>query len=543
MSAAGFSTRLRTKVGALALAVASASALLVTTAPGASAQSSPKPGGSVVYGLEAETAGGWCPSTARLAISGIEVGAAIYDTLMVPNTKNEMVPYLAESVEPNAEFTEWKITLRDGIKFHDGTALDSAALVRNFEEYRKSTLIGAALKDIGTVTATGPLEVTITTTRPWPQFPWFLYLDGRFLIQAPAQLNSPDCASNLIGTGPFMIFGGKGHWTVNQELEASKNPDYWQKDAKGRQLPYLDKITFKPVAEAVQRVNSLQGGQLDLIHTSDGQQVDALRQLTGQFNVLEQPKGRSEVRYYLMNAAKPPLDDLNARKAVAMAIDRNQINEIRNNGAYRIADGPFDTKVIGYTKNPGFPKFNLKQAKKLASEYKAAHGGEFSVVLEHTNDPANTAEAELIKEQLAKAGIDATLKQDDQTAFILAAVGGNFSIMLWRQHPGDDPDAQYYWWNTGSTLNFGKFNDPELQGLIDQGRTETDAAKRKQIYTDVNKRFGEQVYNVWAYYSDWVVGANKKVGGLTGPPLPDGGGKPAVLLYGRQPLLGLYVNS
>jgi len=539
MSSAGISTRFRTRLGAAALAVASATTVLVTTAPGASAQSSPKPGGSVVYGLESETGGGWCPSSARLAISGIEVGAAIYDTLTVPNIKNEMVPYLAESVEPNADFTEWKITLRDGIKFHDGTALDSAALVRNFEEYRKSTLIGAALKPINTVTATGPLEVTVALTQAWPEFPWFLYLDGRFLIEAPAQLDSPDCASKLIGTGPFSL----DHWTVNQELVANKNPDYWQKDSKGKQLPYLDKITFKPVAEAVQRVNSLQGGQLDLIHTSDGQQVDALRQLTGQFNVLEQPAGRSEVRYYLMNAAKPPLDDLNARKAVAMAIDRNQINEIRNNGAYRVADGPFDTKVIGYTKNPGYPKYNLKQAKKLASDYKAAHGGEFTVILEHTNDPANTAEAELIKEQLAKAGIDATLKQDDQTAFILAAVSGNFSIMLWRQHPGDDPDAQYYWWNTGSTLNFGKFDDPELQGLIDQGRTETDAAKRKQIYTDVNKRFASQVYNVWAYYADWVVGANKKVGGLEGPALPDGGGKPAVLLYGRQPLLGLHVTK
>ena len=47
----------------------------------------------------------------------------------------------------------------------------------------------------------------------------------------------------------------------------NKNPDYWQKDAKGTQLPYLDKITFKPVAEAAQRVNALQGGQLDVIHT------------------------------------------------------------------------------------------------------------------------------------------------------------------------------------------------------------------------------------------------------------------------------------
>jgi peptide/nickel transport system substrate-binding protein len=538
MSSAGCSTRLRTRFGAATVVLATVAAFLVAAAPTASAASSPKPGGSVTYGLESETGGGWCPTSARLAISGIEVGAAIYDTLMVPNSKNEMVPYLAKSVEPNADYTQWKITLRDGITFHDGTPLDSAALVQNFTEYRKSTLIGAALTPISDVSATGPLEVTVTTSTPWPQFPWYLYLDGRFLIEAPAQLTSPDCASKLIGTGPFKL----DHWTVNQELVVTKNPDYWQKDAKGKQLPYLDKITFKPVAEAIQRLNSLQGGQLDIMHTSDGQQVDALRQMTSQFNVLQQPVGRSEVRYYLLNANKAPLDDLNARKAVAMAIDRKQINEIRNNGAYRIADGPFDTKVIGYLKDPGYPQYNLKEAKKLASAYKAAHNGEFSVVLEHTNDPANTQEAELIKEQLAKAGIDSTLKQDDQTAFILAAVSGNFSVLLWRQHPGDDPDAQYIWWNTGSTLNFGKFNDPTLQGLLDQGRTETDPAKRKQIYQDVNKRFASQVYNVWAYYADWVVGAKKNVQGLTGPPLPDGGGQPAVLLYGRQPLLGLYVT-
>ena len=532
-------TRLGTRIAATGLAVASATAMLVGVAPSASAASSPKPGGSVIYGLEAETGGGWCPPSARLAISGIEVGAAIYDTLMVPNTKNEMVPYLAKSVTPNAAFTEWKITLRDGITFHDGTPLNADAVVQNFDAYRKSALLGAALKNVATTVATGPLEVTVTTTVPWPEFTWFLFLDGRLLIEAPAQINSADCNSNLIGTGPFKL----DHWTVNQELVANKNPDYWQKDAKGTQLPYLDKITFKPIAEASQRVNSLQGGSVDLIHTSDGQQIDALRQLAATINLTEQPAGRAEVRYYLMNAAKPPLDDLDARKAVAMAIDRNQINELRNNGVHRVADGPFDTSVIGYLKNPGFPKYNVKAARKLATAYKAAHGGEFSVVLEHTNDPANTAEAELIKEQLAKAGIDATLKQDDQTAFVLAAVGGNFSILLWRQHPGDDPDAQYFWWNTGSILNFGKFNDPTLQGLIDQGRSESNAAKRKKIYEDVNKRFASQVYNVWAYYDQWTVGAKKNIAGVTGPPLPDGGGKPAVLLYGRHPLLGISVTK
>jgi peptide/nickel transport system substrate-binding protein len=193
-------------------------------------------------------------------------------------------------------------------------------------------------------------------------------------------------------------------------------------------------------------------------------------------------------------------------------------------------------------KNPGYPKYNLKGAKKLVADYKAAHGGSFDLVLEHTNDPANTQEAELIKEQLSKAGINATLKQDDQTAFITAAVSGNFSIMLWRNHPGDDPDANYQWWEPGSILNFGKFNDPELQQLLDQGRSETDPAKRTQIYQQVDKRFASQLYNVWSFYDNWLIATKKNVQGLMGPPLPDGGGQ-SLFIYGRHPLLGIYLSK
>jgi peptide/nickel transport system substrate-binding protein len=527
------------RVSAIAAVAAITTATVVATsavsgaAPrSAKSAAAPKTGGTVTYGLESETGGGWCPTSERLAASGIMVESAIYDTLVQPNTKNEMVPYLAKSVEHNADYTQWTIKLRDGITFHDGSPLNADALKTNVEAWRKGQLYSSIYADVTDVSVVDPTTVTITVKRPWVAFESYLYLDGRQGIVAPAQLaNTETCPSNLIGTGPFKL----DHWTVNQELVAVKNPNYWQKDSKGRQLPYLDKIVFKPIAEASQRVAALQGGSVDVMHTSDGQQVDALDQLAGQFTLLKEKPGRRETRYYLMNVAKPPLDDLDARMAVAMAIDRDQINQIRNNGVYDISNGPFDFKVPGYVKNPGFPNHNLKKAKALAKKYKDAHGGEFSVVLEHTNDPANTAEAELIKQQLAKAGIDATLKQDDQTAFINQAIGGNFSIMLWRQHPGDDPDGQYVWWNTGSLVNFGKIADPELQTLLDQGRSETDPAKR-------NKIFGKQVYNVWAYYANWTVGAKKTVQGLSGPPLPDKGGQPE-FIYGRHPVVGMWLNS
>jgi peptide/nickel transport system substrate-binding protein len=511
-----------------------------TAATPAKKAPAPKPGGSISYGLEAETGGGWCPTSETLAASGIMVEAAIYDLLVVPNDKNKMVPYLAKSVTHDPTYTKWTVTLRDQpIKFHDGTLLTADAVKQNVEAWRKGQLYSSIYKDVTDVTVNDPKSLTITVARPWVDFDSYLYLEGRQGIVAPAQLANPStCKDNLIGTGPFKL----DHRTINQELVVTKNPDYWQKDARGQKLPYLDKITFKPVAEAGQRVASLEGGQLDVIHTSDGQQIDALGRKASQFNFLKEPPGRRETRYYLMNVAKPPLDDLGARMAVATAIDRVQINQLRNDGVFDISNGPFDFKVPGYVKNTGFPTHNLKKATALAKTYKAAHDGQFSVVLEHTNDPANSAEAQLIKEQLAKAGIDSVLKQDDQTSFITAAITGNFSIMLWRQHPGSDPDGQYVWWNTGSLVNFGKIADPALQALIDEGRSETNPAKRKAIYQKVDKLFGKQVYDVWAYYADWWIAANKKVQGLAGPPLPDGGGKPE-FIYGRHPLLGIYLTK
>ena len=93
-------------------------------------------GGSVVYAQEAEDAGGLCLPEAQLDISGINYARTIYDTLTMPNDKGEFVPYLAKSVDHNADYTVWTIGLRDGIKFHDGTALDAQVVKNNLDAYR-----------------------------------------------------------------------------------------------------------------------------------------------------------------------------------------------------------------------------------------------------------------------------------------------------------------------------------------------------------------------------------------------------------------------
>ena len=139
----------------------------------------------------------------------------------------------------------------------------------------------------------------------------------------------------------------------------------------------------------------------------------------------------------------------------------------------------------------------------------------------------------------------------DQSQLINNAIGGSFQAVTWRNHPGADPDTQYVWWynNKGTTpgsftnpINFGRFVDPEINRLLDQGRTTPDEAQRKTIYEDLNKRFASQLWNLWASYTIWSIASQPSVHGLLGPDLPDGSGPFPGLATGA-PVSGIWVSK
>jgi peptide/nickel transport system substrate-binding protein len=507
-------------------------------------QSAPK--GDLTFGLEAETTN-YCLSRAQLAISGIQVVAAIYDTLTVPNAKGVAVPYLAKSVEPNADFTEWTIGLRDGVTFHNGEVLDANAVKLNLDAYRGAPgapnigpLFPTVLKFVSDVQVVDPMNVKVTLSTPVVDFPNYLFQVGRFGIMAPEQLNAGDaCATTMIGTGPFKL----KEYAQNEKTVVEANEDYWQKG-----YPKAAQITFVPVPEAAQRVNQLQGGQSDVIHTSSGIQIDALRQLgDSQAKLLEQKPGVREIRYYALLSDSAPFDNPDARKAFAQALDRDEINQIINSGQFDLANGLMDVDVLGYLKNAGYPKYNEKQASTLAEKVKADTGS-FNVILGTTTDPENSREAQLMKEQLGKAGIDAEIAQFDQATLINKALSGDIDVLLWRNlHGGytNSTDSDNYpWWSnadTGNFINFSKFNNADTQALLEQGRGESAEADIKTTYEDFNKAMAENIYIVPVWYVDWTIGYSPDVK-LTLPKLPDGGGKP-LFVYGRIPVLGISTSG
>ena len=539
---------IRTSRVLAAIAVVGAMALATTTGvASANNQSSAHraaSGGDITFGLEAES-NSFCTTKAQLAISGIQVVAAVYDTLTVPNDKGLSVPYLAKSVTPNSDFTIWTIGLRDGVKFHDGSPVDADAIKANLDSFRgaegaanSGSLLPIVLSFMQDVTVTDPTTVTVTLNTPVSTFPDYLFLVGRMGIMAPAQLNSENCATDLIGSGPFKFVSQ----SPNEKLVVTKNPDYWQKG-----YPKANQITFVPVPDSAVRVNQLKGGQLDMLHTSGAVDIDTLKN-DSSVNTLIQKPGYREIRYYAMLSDSAPFDNPEARLAFSLALDRKKINSIQNKGLFAQANGLMDIKAPGYLKNAGYPKFSLTKAKALVAKVKAANGGAFDVVLGTTTDATNTAEAQLVQEQLKAAGIAATIAQYDQATLINKALAGDIDVLFWRNLHGGyskSSDADNYpWWSNYNTpagkknfINFSRFDDTATQDALTKGRSESTVSTAKTTYTAFNKAFAAGNYILPTWYINWTIASQKSVN-VNLPALPGGGGKP-LFVYGRIPVLGL----
>jgi peptide/nickel transport system substrate-binding protein len=161
-----------------------------------------------------------------------------------------------------------------------------------------------------------------------------------------------------------------------------------------------------------------------------------------------------------------------------------------------------------------------------------AGGGSPKVTLTSTSDPNTLELVQTEANAWKEAGFDVSLDQvADQSQYINVAIGGEYQAMTWRNHPGGDPDTQYVWWYNKdgdpgvNPVNFGRIPDKEIGKLLEQGRVESDPATREQIYEDLNRRFADQVWNLWENWSIWSVPTSNDLhaeGGVLGPDNPDG---------------------
>lgn len=480
----------------------------------------PRRGGTLTVGVNSEI-DGFLPAANHFDNSGIDYANAVYDTLTRIAADGTAQPYLAQSVVPNGDRSVWTITLRPGVTFHDGSPLTGDVVVANFQALRQSPLTGQAVTPVTGVRATGPLTVEVTAAEPLVAFPYYLATQIGY-VAALSQLSSPNGSTHPVGTGPFSFVS----WVPNDHLALKRNPAYWRKG-----LPYLDSITYKPIAQDSSRESSLRSGTIDLMVTRDPRAIVDLGHDSGFAQVRDQRTGSGidDMDFIILNTAVAPLDDLTVRRALAHALDRVELTRLFGAGIAEPDTSPFPKGSPFRAAGNGYPSYDLATARRLVAQAAPAHGGKIRLDLGTITDPRQLDVVQAVQSMWGRAGIDVTINQTEQVAYITGLALGTFQADTDEQFSAPDPDLNYVWWSSTTAagpgkiaLNFARNRDEQLEAALQRGRTSSDPAARAEAYQTVDKRLAADLPYLWISRATWSLTARRSVANFAGPTLPSG---------------------
>lgn len=411
-----------------------------------------------------------------------------------------IVPKLAERWSMSTDGRTYAFTLREGVRFQDGTPLDAAAVVETFERGR--ALGRLAGLPIEAVRATDASTVVFTLRTAYAPLLAAL-ASPRFGVVSPACLArdaswSRPAATCAAGTGPFRV--APGAWRPGR-VTLTRNDAYWARDADGHALPYLDGLTFEAMSDDGARAAAVHTGTADV---ALGLGLAAVASIRSDPNVAVLRRPSSDASFLGIATTAAPLSSADVRRAIAMAIDRSAIVRTVFGGDAKVSSQLVPPGFLGYdTTTTEFAKYDPAGAKGILAG--AGLAGGFTTDLWYPAassatlpDPRRIAQA--IAADLAKVGVTATLH-----AF--GAEGPNGTMPLWIQaHEATraDPDG----------FLDAVTSDAVVQALLDRARAENDGSKRAELYKQVTKLLRQQTLRVPLFNASIPVVASKRVHGL-----------------------------
>lgn len=485
----------------------------------------PQLGGTLTYGLGSET-NGWNPGSSQWAPSGEEVAKTFFDTLSAYDEEARIQPNLAAKFEHNDTYTQWVITMRPGVTLHNGKPVDGKLVKANQEYLKSSELTKRPYDPIDNFALNDdPLAVVVNMKEPWVNYPYALATQIGVVVDQDWLVSKN--VDKPIGTGPFSLES----WTPEKELVVKKNPAYWRKDERGVQLPYLDKIVFRPITDDTSRTASLQKGDIDVMQTSNAQDIISFKEkgAKGEFQVFNAISGETSESMAMLNTQAAPFDDLDARMALAYATDKQNFIDTVAQGLYQPANGPFAPTSRWYNKavETAYPQFDQTKARELVDKVKAKHGGQFTFKLIGPPGTSVGQSLAVLQGQWKEVGIDVQVDQIEQAQLIVQVLTGQYQATVWQQFASPHPLGDSIWWHPQASakipdfaLNFARNEDPAIGAALDDGRHTTDPAKELADYQAVQERLAKDVPYVWLFHSQISVVARNNIINVVNYKLP-----------------------
>jgi peptide/nickel transport system substrate-binding protein len=436
--------------------------------------------------------------------SDIMIQGMMFARLLQANAdRSDVGPGLAEKWDISDDGLIYTFYLRDA-KFSDGSPITAEDVAFSYTRMRfqKDSAYAAPFQPLKEAKAKDAKTVVMTLDRKFTPFLTLTEIWNTGIVPKAAveKMGDDAFAKAPVCSGPFKFV----EWKPGDRVTLAKNEHYYREG-----LPHLDGLEFRYVPDDNARVSMLQAGELDVCIT-----YPAARQAELKAAGFRADPETSSVTYdMLINHSKAPFDNLKFRQAVSHGIDRQAISDTVTLGSGVAATSIFSPALNYFDKSLPLIQRDVAKAQGLLKDSGVSDASFELLVSAGVADDEKTAV--LIQAQLAEVGITVNVSKIDSTSVWTRLIDGDYQAQLnWWYNETRDPDNALRWcaWGAGENKSYyTRYNNDEVNKLIDQAAGETDDAKRGALYAKIQLICVEEVAQVAMFHPNWLNGYSPKV--------------------------------
>ena len=446
------------------------------------------------------------PHKARTFVGRI-VFKGLCDKLFDASPDLKLVPRLA---------TEWKfsddglsatIKLRSGVKFHDGTVFDAVAAKANLDRARTlpDSLRRSELATVDSVEVADANTIVLKLKQKDATLLSQL-ADRAGMMLSPASL-AGDVTARPICSGPYKFV----ERVQNDRIVLDKFTDHWEADQY-----FFDRVVYRSIPDTTVRLANLRSGEIDMLERLAATDVKSVKN-DRSLKLFSTPGlGYQGMTLNLANgdlANTPFGKDKRVRQALSLSLDRNIINDVVFEGTHPPTVQPFPPSSPYYIKELTPPARDVAKAKALLKE--SGVNGPLKLEIMVTNNPVDAQLGQVIQAMAQEAGFDIQLRSMEFASQLRDQQQGKFQLSRVGWSGRIDPDGNVHpFWTSKGGQNDGKYDNPEMDRLLNEARAVYDPAERKKLYDAAQKIAQDEVPLIYLYNQPWYYAASAKLSGF-----------------------------
>lgn len=419
------------------------------------------------------------PSYAEISFCG-----NIFDPLVTTNENQEAEPCLAESWEASDDKMSYTFHLRQGVKFHNGEELKANDVVYTVKRYVEEEWMSPYSFMVKDAEALDDYTVKINLKYSYGTF--LSSMNYMYIVnEKTMEEMGAEAAKHPIGTGAYKF----KQWDVAQQIVLEANEDYFQGAAP------IKKLTFKIITDANTAYVAMEAGEADFYFNSNPLDFEDAKN--------NSKLGTDECisnMYYFVGFNTEKLDK-KVRQALCYAVDMDQLNILVLEGTGKVVNQPMLEGQEGYVADlPSYGK-DVEKAKALLAE--AGYGNGLDIDFFYGENTMNSKLGQALQSMFAEIGVNLELKPVETGTWWQLFGDGDYNVSR-GGYPMEDAntDIPYFdMYHKTGTFNVSRIDDPKLNGLLEQARSEVDQAKRDEIYKEITKIIHEEAYALPNFYT------------------------------------------